>query len=160
MKQSQVIKIPAPLHTQFKTLAAKRGKTMVDLVHDVVRDAIARGELEDEVPGLGILIDLDNGGFERFITISATTGDFPRMTPADARAVAQRLAEIEPGAESVRFKLDEGGQWSVRFVGTSIELWAAPWDGQNPAKFTMTVALARAFASQLQKAAEDPKLKS
>lgn len=156
MNQSQNIKIPTPLHAQLKALAAKRGTTMVEVIHATVRQAIAAGELPDEVPGLKVRLelDLDTEDHGPFVIISTAKGDMPRMTRDDAETVARYLAETEPGADIEGQRMNHGDHWRVRFVGTSVKLSGKAHDAEESVEATLTVAFARDFARQVLRVAK------
>jgi hypothetical protein len=159
MKQSTHIKVPAPLHARLKTLAERRGVTMVDLIHGVVRQAIDSGELADEVPGLKVdrLLDMDAEEHGPFVRITTPAGELPMLTQDDARAVAKRLAEAMPSDAVVdHHRLDKRGRWIVRYRGTAIELMGGDYETPDDklTRVVLSVPLARDFARQIMAAAE------
>lgn len=159
MSQSKIIQLPAPLHAQLKALATKRGTTMVECIHGVVRDAIEKGELKDEVPGLKVTLtlDLDAEDHGPWVIITTPSGDLPRMTREDAEVVARNLCRETTGdGEIDSTRANRNGVWSVGVRGTSVELL-----GKHPnqpiekaVRVVMTPAIARDFARQVRRAAE------
>lgn len=159
MKQSTLIQIPTPIHAQLKALAMKRGTTMVEVIHGAVRDAIAAGELPDEVPGLKVRLELDLDAEDHgpWVIITTPSGDLPRMTREDAEAVARNLCREATGDDEIdSTRANRNGIWSVGVQGTSVELL-----GKHPnqpiekaVRVVMTPAIARDFARQVRRAAE------
>lgn len=156
MNQSTHIKIPTPLHAQLKVLAVKRGTTMVEVIHGVVRDAIEKGELKDEVPGLKVRLELnlDTEDHGPHVIITTPNGDLPPMTREDAEAIACYLSETEPGSDITGNRINKGGHWKVGFVGTSVKLSGQAHGVVKPVEIVLTPAIARDFARQVRRAAE------
>ena len=157
--QSQNIKIPTPLHAQLKALATKRGVTMVEVVHSVVRDAIMAGELPDEVPGLKVRLeahlDGDESEFGPWVVITTPDGNLPRMTREDAEAVARNLCrENADGDDITHVRMNRAGTWEVRMQGTSIQLTGKTHDAEKAVEVILTPTIARDFARQVRRAAE------
>lgn len=160
MAQSQIIKLPSPLHAQLKALAAVRGTTMVGVVHSTIRQAIEAGELPDETPGLkvALVLDLDGEDHGPFVVINTPKGELPYMTKEDAEAVAivlETLGSLDPrGSDVVHNRLAKGGQIAVGFRGTGIEIEGALWgDEKNTVRVIVTAALAGDLARQIRTAA-------
>jgi plasmid stability protein len=85
----QFIKLPDPVHAQLKALAAARGKTMVEVIADTLRQAVEAGEIGAETAGISakLLLDLDAANEADqgpWVVVSSPAGDLPRMTREDA----------------------------------------------------------------------------
>ena len=153
---SQMLKIPTPLHAQLKALATKRGTSMVAVVHDFVRKAIEAGELEDEVPGFRVRIELNLDAEEHgpFVIVSTPEGDLPPMTRQTAELYANALAEIAPGDDTqARSVTNLTGYWGVTNVGTGIKLYGGSDSSKGRIGGVVTLEFARDLARQLRAAA-------
>lgn len=153
VKQHQVIKVPTPLHAQFKALAAKRGVTMVDIVHGVVRNAIEAGEIPDEVPGVRVrlVLDLDSEEHGPFVIITTPEGDLPPMTRETAETVARHLCRENVSGEEVdSYRGDRRGFWSVTNIGTAVELTGRLHSEDKAPRIVMTPALAKDLARKIR----------
>lgn len=150
---SQMLKIPTPLHTQLKALASKRGTSMVAVIHDFVRKAIEAGELDDEVPGFRVRLELnlDTEGHGPFVILSTPEGDLPPMTRQTAEHYSDILAQIAPGDDTeARSISDRTGHWAATNVGTGIKLYGGLNNPKTRLEGVVTVAFARDLARQLR----------
>jgi len=84
------IQLPTPRYQQLKTLAEKRQKSIADTVGDFINEAIAKGELPDETPGLSVEVK------SRVVNINAA--DFQVTVPhATAKKLAETLKALSSG---------------------------------------------------------------
>ena len=159
MNQSSNLRIPAPLHAQLKALAATRGTTMVDVLHDTVRQAIEAGEIPDEVPGfkVSLLYDMDADNHGPFVVVETPGGTFPRLKCEEAEIIASRIERLNPGDTLTRHSREKGGRWTnwtIENAGTSVRIACDPHDSGERVEVVLTVAFARDFARLLRRVAE------
>jgi hypothetical protein len=145
-----VLRISVPLHRQLKRLAAVRGTTMNGLIQTLVTGAIAAGELDDETPGFAIVLDADRD-FD--LILHTPNGELPRMTAADAEAVARDLSEVRAGEAIRRTRTVKGGCIVVDILGQGVEIVGEVRDTARRVRATMPVATARDIGRQLAKSA-------
>lgn len=154
-----MMQLPAALHGQLKALADARGVTMVDVVHQTVRQAIEAGELADETPGLkvSLLLDLDaqaEADQGPFVMLRTPKGEFPAMTRDDAESVARSLSEIQAGSEAVFHRLGKNGELAVSILGRGVEIVGRPWADGETVRSVMPLAIARDLARQMRNVAQ------
>lgn len=157
MTQSKIIQLPAPLHGQLKALAAARGKTMVEVIADTVRQAVEAGEIKAETSGLSIALFLDLDAADEadqgpFALIKTGQGDMPPMSREDAETVAKHLA-LEDDASAACY--NRFGYWRTERRGTSVKLIGTNRTDEKPVTLTMAPIVARGLAAELRKVAPE-----
>lgn len=157
MTQSKIIQLPAPLHGQLKALAAARGKTMVEVIADTVRQAVEAGEIGAETSGLSVAIYLDadvanEADMGPFAIIKSAQGNMPPMSREDAEIVAKHLA-LEEDASSACY--NRFGWWSTEQRGTSVKLTGTNRADEKSITITMAPIVAKGLAAQLRKVAPE-----
>ena len=147
-KQSALLKLPLPLHTQLRALAQARGTTMTEIIADVIAKAIEGGELRDETPGVEIVVT------DETITLRAGDLTLPAMTMAEARDVANYLEEVVARTIVRGIMLESGAVLTVRRRGSGVSLEPDPRGEQ---RHVMAPTVARDLARQIRKAADSLK---
>lgn len=141
MTATTLLRVPTPLHAQLKTLAALRSTTMVSLLHGIVRDAIAAGELPDTVPGFALTLNLDQTP-PRMI-LEADDAILAEMTASDAREIADKLDSVTKRGGTAYVVL-ERWQVMIRNVGPGVAI-----ERQDPLGGEVRRTLSLAYAAEL-----------
>ena len=131
MAESTLIRIPAPRAKQLRALARARATTMAGLIDDLVADAIAKGSIPDETPGLHFK-RLPSGDLE-----IGTDRDRYTFDRYHARSLFDWLGQ-DATARTNRRKLETFfGTVAVRRAGTSFIL-EIKRTGRPVARFSLT----------------------
>lgn len=115
---TEVIRIPAERHAQLKALAKLRGQTIADCIGNLIASELDRDGLNESIglPPFEI-VALEDGT----VHLGCPIGVFI-WTKADAKSVADTLAEFaKPGGKTTA-KLDMDAEMKFRRVGTSVEI--------------------------------------
>ena len=140
MKQSTIIQIPVPLHHQLKKLAKARNTTMVSIIADVIAQAVDRGEIEPETPGLELEVTRDT------LTLRAGELTFPALTLTEANDLAVTLEDVAEYPKEVAIATESGVMFvRRRGAGVSLEL-----DVKSDTRHVMAPVVARDLAAHIR----------
>lgn len=153
MIQAQNIRLPGPVYTQLKALAAARSTTMVEVVASFLLKAVEAGEIAPESSGVSTSLHLDLDVEENqgpYVVVHTPAGDMPPMTREDALTVAAFLVSDDRGADSIRHvRTSRGNRWSVERRGTSAVLVGQVRNSAKSVTFTMAPVVARGLSEQM-----------
>lgn len=139
------IKLPVERVEQLRTLAKNLDMTIADCIAMFIREQIAKGNLQDEVPGITIIrqgkqVALDTGAFQ-----SVLPKDFAQRYAAQVRQMVEPITTPSKSNPFIpELTLD------VARRGTSIKLI----DKSSGAEKTLARSVAQDFARVLSHSAE------
>lgn len=145
MKQNTLIRLPVPLHGRLKALAAARNTTMVQVIADMVDQAVDAGEVPDKTPGFDIEVT------RLGVTLHAGDELVAVMTVQQAHDVADTLEEVANSPKTTGVVLEDG-VLTIRRRGTGVSIEPEVFNQHE--RYVLAPEVARDLARQIHKAAQ------
>jgi hypothetical protein len=153
MASPNTISIARERGEQLRTLARHHNVAINELIERwIVADLAATG-LPDGIPGLEVLLLIDDVTGEAFIHLSANLLPILHLSLAEARHLADALVTVADTSGGKMLTTAEGSGVSTFRVGRAVALEVISMAGRKGSR-TLTVGIARDLARQLHRVAD------